>query len=52
MLTELAYVALLLGALLVLAAPTGRYIAKVFGGEQTLLSPFIRPIEQIGRAHV
>ena len=46
MLTELAYVALLLGALLVLAAPTGRYIAKVFGGEQTLLSPLIRPIEQ------
>jgi len=46
MLTELAYVALLLGALLALAAPTGRYIAKVFGGEQTLLSPLIRPIER------
>ena len=46
MLTDLAYVALLLSALLVLAAPTGRYIAKVFSGEQTLLSPLIRPIEK------
>src|SRR5512137_2767741 len=46
MLTELAYVALLLSTLLVLAAPTGRYIAKVFSGEQTLLSPLIRPIER------
>ncbi len=46
MLTELAYVVLLLGVLLILAAPTGRYIAKVFGGEQTLLSPLIRPIER------
>lgn len=46
MLTELAYVVLLLGVLLILAAPTGRYIAKVFGGEQTLLSPLILPIER------
>lgn len=46
MLTELAYVVLLLGTLLILAAPTGRYIAKVFSGEQTMLSPLIRPIER------
>lgn len=46
MLTELAYVALLLSILLVLAAPTGRYIGKVFVGEQTIFSPLIRPIER------
>lgn len=46
MLTELAYVVLLLGTLLVLAAPMGRYIAKVFSGEQIMLSPLIQPIER------
>ncbi len=43
---ELAYVALLLGFLLILAAPTGRYIAKVFSGEHTVLTPLLRPIER------
>ncbi|MFZ2537022.1 potassium-transporting ATPase subunit KdpA, partial [Methanothrix sp.] len=46
MLTELAHVALLLGSLLILAAPIGRHIARVFSGERTLLSPLIRPIER------
>lgn len=46
MLLEFAYVALLLGALLVLAAPTGRYIAKVISGEWTFLTPLFRPIER------
>jgi potassium-transporting ATPase potassium-binding subunit len=46
MLTELAYVVLLLGTLLILAVPTGRYIAKVFSGKETLLSPLIQPIER------
>ena len=46
MLMEFAYVALLLGALLVLAAPTGRYIAKVFSGEWTVLTPLLRPVER------
>jgi K+-transporting ATPase ATPase A chain len=45
MLTELAYVAFLMVAILSLAAPTGRYIARVFSGEETWLSPLIRPIE-------
>jgi K+-transporting ATPase ATPase A chain len=42
---DFTYVALLLVILLVLAAPTGRYIAKVFSGERTLLTPLLRPIE-------
>ncbi|MDD1760077.1 MAG: potassium-transporting ATPase subunit KdpA [Methanothrix sp.] len=46
MLTELAYVALLLSVLLILAAPTGRYIGKVFAGELTIFSPLIKPIER------
>ncbi len=46
MLVEFAYVALLLGALLILAAPTGRYIAKVFSGEWTVLTPLLRPVER------
>ncbi|HPS91506.1 MAG TPA: potassium-transporting ATPase subunit KdpA [Methanothrix sp.] len=45
MITEFAYVAFLLAAILALAAPTGRYIARVFGGEETWLFPLIRPIE-------
>jgi K+-transporting ATPase ATPase A chain len=46
MLMEFADVALLLGILFVLAAPIGRYIAKVFGGEPTLLTSLLRPIER------
>jgi K+-transporting ATPase ATPase A chain len=47
MLTEFAYVALLLVAIWVLAAPTGKYIANVFRGEWTVLTPLLRPIEQV-----
>jgi len=47
MLTEFAYVALLLVAIWVLAAPTGKYIANVFRGERTILTPLLRPIEQV-----
>ena len=46
MLIELAYVALLLVVLMVLAEPTGRYIANVFSGNRTLLSPLLRPMER------
>lgn len=46
MLSEFAYIALLLCVLLALAAPNGRYIAKVFTGERTLLTPIIRPVEK------
>jgi len=45
MLDDFAYVALLLIILLALAEPNGRYIAKVFSGERTLLTPLLRPIE-------
>jgi len=44
---ELAYVALLIGVLLILAAPTGRYIAEVFSGKPTLLTLLLRPVEQV-----
>jgi K+-transporting ATPase ATPase A chain len=43
---EFVYVALLLGVLPVLAVPTGRYIAKVFSGERTPLTPLLKPIEK------
>jgi K+-transporting ATPase ATPase A chain len=46
MLMEFAYVALLLVILIVLAEPTGRYIANIFSGNRTLLSPLLRPVEQ------
>ena len=42
---EFLYIALLLGTLIVLAVPTGRYIAKVFNGEPTRLTPLLRPVE-------
>jgi len=43
---ELAYAALLIGVLLILAAPIGRYIAEVFSGKPTLLTLLLRPVEQ------
>ena len=46
MLMELAYVALLLVILMVLAEPTGRYIANIFCGNRTLLSPLLQPVER------
>ena len=46
MLMELAYVALLLVVLIILAEPTGRYIANVFSGNRTLLSPLLQPMER------
>jgi K+-transporting ATPase ATPase A chain len=42
---EYAYIALLLGTLIVLALPAGRYIAKVFNGEPTRVTPLFRPVE-------
>lgn len=42
----LVYVALMLAILIILAAPVGRYIAKVFSGESTLLTPLLRPVEK------
>ena len=32
--------------------PLGIYMARVFAGEKTFIDPVLRPIEQIGRAHV
>ena len=46
MLMELAYVALLLVVLMVLAEPTGRYLVNIFSGNRTLLSPLLQPVER------
>ena len=43
---EFVYIALLLGTLIFLALPTGRYIAKVFSGEPTRVTPLFRPVER------
>src|SRR5512137_1178594 len=43
---EYAYVALLLGTLIILVVPMGRYIAKVFKGEPTRVTPLLRPVER------
>ncbi|MFB3764537.1 MAG: potassium-transporting ATPase subunit KdpA [Methanotrichaceae archaeon] len=45
MLQELAYVAIIVFTM-ILAIPFGMYLAKVFNGEPTLLSPVLRPIER------
>ena len=39
-------IALVLGAVLVAAWPLGIYMARVFAGERTLLSPVIAPVER------
>jgi K+-transporting ATPase ATPase A chain len=43
---EHGYIALLLGTLIVLAVPLGRYIAKVFNGEHTRVTSILRPVER------
>jgi K+-transporting ATPase ATPase A chain len=39
-------IALVLGAVLAVAWPLGVYMARVFAGERTLLSPVLRPLER------
>ena len=36
-----------LGALLLLTKPLGGYIERVFGGQRTLLSPLLEPVERV-----
>jgi len=40
------YVAMLLALLLVMAMPLGGYIARVFNGEPSVMTPMIRPLER------
>lgn len=40
-------IALVLGAVLVCASPLGRYMARVFQGEKTALTPVLLPIERL-----
>ncbi|HEY3267301.1 MAG TPA: potassium-transporting ATPase subunit KdpA [Armatimonadota bacterium] len=45
--TALVQVALLLGILLLATKPLGGYMARVFAGERTFLSPALRPFESV-----
>ena len=44
--TEILGVILIYGAAVALALPLGRYIAKVFTGDKTLLDPIFNPLEK------
>jgi len=46
--TELLGIIVVFVGTLALALPFGKYIAKVYGGEKTLLDPLFNPIEKIG----
>lgn len=46
MVKDLLYIIILLSTVLVLAILLGEYMAKVFGGEGTLLTPLLRPLEK------
>jgi K+-transporting ATPase ATPase A chain len=39
--------ALVLGVVLALVQPVGRYLQRVFGGERTLFDPVLRPLERV-----
>lgn len=45
--TEISGVILTFLLTILLAVPTGKYIAKVFGGEKTFLDPIFNPIERV-----
>jgi K+-transporting ATPase ATPase A chain len=45
--TEIAGIVLVFVVTVALAIPFGKYIAKVYGGERTLLDPVLNPIEQL-----
>jgi potassium-transporting ATPase potassium-binding subunit len=46
MVKDLLYLSMLLLTMLVLAILLGEYMAKIFGGERTLLTPIFRPLEK------
>jgi K+-transporting ATPase ATPase A chain len=43
--TDVVFIVVFLMVLILLAVPLGRYMARVFAGQKTFLSPVIRPIE-------
>ncbi|MBW8360666.1 MAG: potassium-transporting ATPase subunit KdpA [Kaistella sp.] len=45
--TEILGIIVMFAASIALAIPFGKYIAKVYGGEKTLLDPLFNPIEKI-----
>jgi potassium-transporting ATPase potassium-binding subunit len=44
--TELLGIIFMFAATLILAVPLGKYTAKIFSGDKTLLDPLFRPVEQ------
>ena len=45
--TEILGIMVMFFLSVLLAIPFGKYIAKVYGGEKTLLDPIFNPIERI-----
>ena len=45
MAADIVYIIVFLVVLMLLAIPLGNYMAKVFTGRRTILSPVIRPLE-------
>lgn len=45
--TEIAGIILMFGASLALSIPFGKYIAKVYAGDKTLLDPVCKPLEKL-----
>lgn len=45
--TEIIGIKVMFGVTLLLAIPLGKYIAKVYGGEKTLLDPAFNPLERL-----
>jgi potassium-transporting ATPase potassium-binding subunit len=44
---EILFIIIFLGVLILLAVPAGSYMAAVFSGSRTFLSPFVRPLERL-----
>src|ERR1035438_2803289 len=45
--TDISGMLIIFAATLALAIPLGKYIAKVYGGEKTLLDPVFNPLEKL-----
>ena len=45
--TEILGILLMFGGALVIGLPLGKYMARVYGGEKTLLDPVMNPVERL-----
>ena len=44
---DIIFIIIFLGVLILLAVPMGAYMAKVFTGKRTFMSPIVRPLERL-----